>query len=58
MKGHTRIVGKTKRVWQGKGKVRIDIDSYLPVGKEEGGKRNKHYKELEEKPLAGLSSLD
>lgn len=39
MKGHTKIVGKTKWIWQAKEKVKIDIDSYLPMGKEEGGGR-------------------
>lgn len=39
MKGSTKIVGKTKAVWQAKDKIRIDIPSYLPVGEEEGGER-------------------
>lgn len=39
MKGSTKIVDKTKAVWQAKDKTRIDINSYLPVGEEEGGER-------------------
>lgn len=39
MKGHTKIVGKTKWIWQAKDKIKIDIDSYLPVGEQEGGEK-------------------
>lgn len=39
MKGSTKIVDKTKSLWQPKDKIRIDINSHLPVGVEEGGER-------------------